>query len=135
MPLLQPYSQYFGERFFSFPFTSLSFHFNWKIFRTLVFLKVDFSGTSRYCSYHTELIVSFFKFKPSIFTRNRLKQKLKHSFYKNSSRHKTLLYDGSSLYNNLPKPIAKNKSFNTFKHNVKEHFLNQKTDTIVTMMI
>lgn len=116
----------FWWEFFSFPFTSLSFHFNWQIFRTLVFLKEDFSGTSRYCSYHTELIVFFFKFKLSICTRNRIKQKLKHSFYKNNTGHKTLLYDDSSLYNNQPKPIAKNNSFNTFKRNVKEHFLNQK---------
>ena len=72
----------FWWEFFSFPFTSLSFHFNWQIFRTLVFLKEDFSGTSRYCSYHTELIVFFFKFKLSICTIDGYNQINDHNTYK-----------------------------------------------------
>ena len=61
--------------------------------------------------------------------------KLKHTFRKTNCGQKTLSYIGSSLWNNLPETIKKTNNLSTFKHSVKSFYLNQETDSIVTVII
>ena len=67
-----------------------------------------------------------FEFTPNcrIDTRNSF-AKLKHPFRKTNRGQKTLSYIGPSLWNNPPGTIKKANHLNTFKHNVKNPYLNQ----------
>ena len=65
-----------------------------------------------------------FEFAPHcrIDTRNSF-SKLKNLFCKTNMGQKTISYIGPSIWNSLPDSIEKANSLNTFKHNVKNHYL------------
>ena len=56
--------------------------------------------------------------------------KLKNYFRKTNMGQKTISYFGPSIWNSLPDPIKKVNSLNTFKHNVKKHYLTWKTHNV-----
>ena len=55
-------------------------------------------------------------------TRNNF-AKLKNPFCKTNTGQKTISYIGPSIWNNLPDSIKKANSLNTFKHNIRKHYL------------
>ena len=51
--------------------------------------------------------------------------RLKVPFHKTSMGQKSLSYIGPSVWNKLPSSMKKNISLNTFKHDVKKHYLQE----------
>ena len=73
------------------------------------------------CPYYLNEI---FEFAPHcrIGTRNNF-SKLKNPFRKTNMGQKAISYIGPSIWNSLPDSIKRANSLNTFKHNVKKHYL------------
>ena len=80
---------------------------------------------SNTCPYYLNEI---FEFAPhcSIGTRNNF-SKRKNSFYKTNMGQKTISYFGPSTWNSL---LERANSLNTFKHNVKKHYLTWVTNNV-----
>ena len=55
-------------------------------------------------------------------TRNNF-TKLKNPFCKRNMGQKAISYIGPSIWSSLPDSIKRANSLNTFKHNVKKHYL------------
>ena len=70
------------------------------------------------------LISNFSEFAPHcrLDTRNNLAE-LKNPFHKTNMGQKIISYIGPSLWNSLPDSIKKANTLNTFKDNVKKHYL------------
>ena len=49
--------------------------------------------------------------------------KLKQPFQKTTQGQRSLSYIGPALWNSLPENIKRNDHINTFKHNIKRHYL------------
>ena len=73
------------------------------------------------CPYYLNEI---FEFVPHcrIGTRSHF-SKLKNPFRKTNTRRKTIYYIRPSIWNSLPDSLKKVNNLNTFKHNVKKHYL------------
>ena len=50
--------------------------------------------------------------------------KLNHPFQKNSTGQNGLSYIGSAIWNRNPEILKKTKNLNTFKHKMKDYYLN-----------
>ena len=84
---------------------------------------ITFKFVNKNCPFYLNEI---FEFAPycRIDRRNSFAN-LKHPFHKTNTGQKTLLYNGPSLWNNLPETIKNTNNLNTFKHNVKSLYLTQ----------
>ena len=80
-----------------------------------------FNFVNNTCPYYLNEI---FEFAPHcrIGTRNNF-SKLKNPFRKTNMGQKAISYIGPSIWNSLPDSIKRANSLNTFKHNVKKHYL------------
>ena len=56
-------------------------------------------------------------------TRNSF-LKLNHPFQKTSTRQKDLPYIGPAIWKRIPEIIRKTRNLNTFKHKMKQYYLN-----------
>ena len=79
----------------------------------------DFVNTT--CPYYLNEIFEFFPHR-RIGVRNNF-FKLKNPFCKTNTQQKAISYIGLSIWNSLPDSIKRANSLNSFKHNVKKHYL------------
>ena len=56
--------------------------------------------------------------------------KFKNSFCKTNMRQKAISHIGPSIWNSLPDSVKRLNTLNTFKHNVKKHYLTWLTNTV-----
>ena len=82
---------------------------------------ITYNFVNNTCPYYLNEI---FDFSPycRISTRNNF-SKLKNPFRKTNMGQKAISYIGPSIWNSLPDSIKRANSLNTFKHNVKKHYL------------
>ena len=82
---------------------------------------ITYNFVNNTCPYYLNEI---FEFAPycRIGTRNNF-SKLKNPFRKTNMGQKAISYIGPSIWNSLPDSIKRANSLNTFKHNVKKHYL------------
>ena len=82
---------------------------------------ITYNFASNICPYYLNEI---FEFSPHcrIRTRNNF-SKLKNPSCKTNMGQKAISYIGPSILNSLPDSIKRANSLNTFKHNVKKHYL------------
>ena len=75
------------------------------------------------CPYYLNEV---FKFAPkgNISLRNNF-VKLKRPFRNINTGQKALSFIDPSFWNQIPETLKKTDNLNTFKHNLKKHFLNQ----------
>ena len=73
------------------------------------------------CPYYLNQILEFAPYC-RIGTRSHF-SKLKNSFRKTNTGRKTIYYIGPSIWNSLPDSLKQMNNLNTFKHNVKKHYL------------
>ena len=83
---------------------------------------ITFKFVNNTCPYYLKEV---FEFAPHcrIDTRNKF-AKLKIPFRKTNMGEKAISFVGPSLWNSLPELIKKTDNLNTFKHNVKNYYLN-----------
>ena len=82
---------------------------------------ITYNFVNNTCPYYLNDI---FEFAPhcSIGTRNNF-SKLKNHFRETNMGQKAISYIGTSIWNSLPDSIKRANSLNTFKHDVKKHYL------------
>ena len=90
---------------------------------------VTYDFVNNTCPYYLNEI---FEFAPTcrIGTRNNF-SKLKNPFHKTNMGQKAIYYIGPPIWNSLPDLMKRANSLNTFKHNVKKHYLTWITHTVI----
>ena len=83
---------------------------------------ITFNFANNTCPYYLNEIFEFAR-HCRIGTRNNFYKLKKNPFRKTNMGQKTISYIGPSIWNSLPDAIKKASSLNTFKHNVKKHYL------------
>ena len=85
------------------------------------------------CPYY---MYEVFEFVPegNISLRNNF-LKLKRPFRNINTCQKALSFIGPSCWNQIPETLKKVDNLNTFKHNLKKHFFNQKTWFLLTLSL
>ena len=89
---------------------------------------ITYNFVNNTCPYYLNDI---FEFAPhcSIGTRNNF-SKLKNHFRETNMGQKAISYIGTSIWNSLPDSIKRANSLNTFKHDVKKHYLTWITSNV-----
>ena len=82
---------------------------------------ITYNFVNNFCPYYLN---ENFEFAPhcKIGTKNNF-SKLKNPFCKTNMGQKVISYIGPSIWNSLPDPIKRANSLNTFKHNIKKHYV------------
>ena len=90
---------------------------------------ITYNFVNNTCPQHLNEI---FEFAPhcSIGTRNNF-SKHKNPFHKTNMGQKAISYTGPSIWNSLPDSFKRANSLNTFKHNVKMHYMTWVTNVFM----
>ena len=89
---------------------------------------ITYNFVNNTCPYYLNKI---FEFAPNCGIGTRINfSKLKNAFRKTNMGQKTISYIGPSIWNSLPYSTTKANNLNTFKHNVKKHYLTWITHNV-----
>ena len=89
---------------------------------------ITYNFVNNTCPYYLNKI---FAFAPNCRIGTRINfSKLKNPFRKRNMGQKTITYIGPFIWNSLPDSTKKANNLNTFKHNVKKHYLTWITHNV-----
>ena len=82
---------------------------------------ITYNFVNNFCPYYLNENFEFAS-HCRIGTKNNF-SKLKNPFCKTNMGQKVISYNGPSIWKSLPDPIKRANSLNTFKHNIKKHYV------------